>query len=287
MIAKTLSGQHLRRYLSLSKPGIIGGNALTAIGGYFLGSHRTISFEFLYMLIGLSCIIASGCAINNCIDKDIDSVMFRTRNRVIVKKMLSIPEAIGFAIGAFITGFSILFFLVNPLSASLATLGFVVYVFVYSFAKYKTHFATLIGSIAGAIPPVVGFCSATNQFDLGAWILFLMISAWQMPHFIAIAIYRREDYEKANLPVLPLIHGIKRAKIEMLLFTVIFSIACVSLYFFQYASAIYLIVSSSLSLYWFYLAIRGFSATDDVKWAKKMFIFSLVIILGISFTMPL
>lgn len=273
----------VRTYYTLTKPGIIYGNVVTAAGGFALASKGVYNFALMIAtLLGLSLIIASACVFNNYIDRDMDQKMGRTKDRALAKGLISAQNAILFAIALAVAGISILSLYVSPLALSIALIGFLIYVVFYSLIKYRSVHATLIGSFAGAVPPVVGYCAVSNTFDLGAVILFAILVLWQMPHFFAIAMYRIKDYTAAAIPVLPIKSGIKATKIQMLLYIIGLIIAATLLTIFGYTGYIYLSVAIPLGFAWLWLCIQGFKAPDDTVWARKMFIFSLVVITFLS-----
>ena len=276
----TLSTSTLKNYLVLTKPGIIFGNLITAVAGFALASHKAIDFPLLLtMLFSLSLVIASACIFNNFIDRSLDSKMERTKNRPLVTGVITNQSALIFALALLFLGSFFLYTLVNFPAMLSALLGFTVYVFCYSFSKYQTSLGTLIGSIAGAAPPVVGYVSLAGQFDLAALLIFLVIATWQMPHFYAIAIYRLKDYARGSIPVLPLHKGMQTAKIHMCVYIITFMLASYSLTFFHLTNLLSGIVMALLGLYWLFLGLKGFKASNDTLWARKMFIFSLVIVM--------
>ena len=277
----------LKNFYSVTKPGIIYGNLITVAGGFFLASRGDIHLGlFLVTILGISLIVASGCVYNNVIDRDIDKVMERTKNRVLVQGLMSAPIALIYATFLGLLGISLLYTFTNNLTVIVATIGLFVYVAVYSlwFKRNSIH-GTIIGSISGAVPPVVGYCAVTNHFDLGAVILFFILSLWQMPHSFAIAIYRLKDYTAASISILPVKKGIYWTKINMLGYTIAFVIATLMLNFCGYVGWVYLVVVGLAGLYWIRLAIQGFYTMDDRIWARKMFFFSIIIIMLLSFMM--
>lgn len=278
----------IKEYYYLTKPGIIYGNAITAFAGFFLASKGDIDFKLLLaMLVGLSFIIASGCVFNNIADVGIDANMDRTKNRAMVKGSISKLSAIIFGTILLALGVVYLSLFTNFYSLSAALIGFAVYVLLYTPLKRRTVFATLIGAVAGATPPVVGYTAVTNHFDLGALILFLILVCWQMPHFYAIAIYRLNDYAAAGIPVLPIKQGIRITKIHMLVYIIAFILAATSLTYFRYTGYVYLGVAMLLGLAWLWVVVKGFKAADDTLWAKKMFRFSLVVITLLCVIIPI
>ncbi len=160
--------------------------------------------------------------------------------------------------------------------------GFFFYVVMYSFWKYRSTYGTLVGSIAGALPPVIGYCAVSNQFDMGAFLLFAIMVLWQMPHFYAIAMFRLKDYAAASIPVLPVKKGMHVTKVHMLFYTIAFIPVSLSLILFGYTGYMYLAVISFVGLAWLYLCIKGFKVDNDVRWARSMFRFSLVVIMLFS-----
>lgn len=274
-------------YYLLTKPGIILGNLVTVAAGFLLASKGIIDFWlFFATLMGLTFIMASACVFNNFIDRSIDKKMERTKSRALVTGLISGPNAIAFAIFLGIIGNLILFFYTNVLTVMVAGIGFFVYVILYSIWKSHTIYGTAIGSIAGAVPPVVGYCAVSNHFDIGAFILFMMLVLWQMPHFFSIAMYHFDDYSAAELPVLPVIKGVLRTKIHMLLYILAFIFTASLLVFFNYTGYLYLIVTLFAGLAWLGLCMKGFSRVDDHIWGRDMFRVSLVMINAICFVIP-
>ncbi|HRO78277.1 MULTISPECIES: heme o synthase [Acinetobacter] len=274
----------LKKYLFLTKPGILFGNFITTLGGYFVAAQGSVDFLLLLLtLLGTTLVVASGCVVNNIIDQDIDQKMQRTQNRALVKKTVSVPIALIYSVVLGIIGFSILWFGVNAYAFLFALIGFVVYVGFYSlWTKRTTIHQTIIGSISGASPPVIGYTAVANQFDLAALLIFLGYALWQMPHSWAIAIYRFDDYKNAGIPILPVARSILRTKIESLIYVVLFTVAMNGLFVFGYANWLYLVILNTLCIYWFYIGVIGFKAENDQLWAKRFFLFSVILITVVS-----
>jgi heme o synthase len=274
-------------YYLLTKPGIIMGNLLTVAAGFLLASKGILHFWlFFETLLGLTFIMASAAVFNNYIDRQIDKKMERTKNRALVKGLISNSRAILFATILAIAGNLILFIFTNLLTVVVAAVGFFVYVLLYSIWKSRTIYGTAIGSIAGAIPPVVGYCAVSNHFDMAALILFFMMVLWQMPHFFSIAIYRFNDYAAAEIPVLPIMKGMLRTKIHMIAYIIAFILAAVMLTFFNYTGYTYLIVAVSLGSLWLWLCAKGFKCDNDQVWGFQMFRLSLLLITALCFAIP-
>ncbi|UYA59336.1 Heme O synthase, protoheme IX farnesyltransferase, COX10-CtaB [Pectobacterium sp. F1-1] len=278
----------IKQYLQVTKPGIIFGNLISVIGGFLLAAQGHIDYPlFLATLVGVSLVVASGCVFNNVIDRDIDKKMERTKNRVLVKGLISLKVTLVYASLLGIAGFALLYIAANPLAMWLAVMGFIVYVGVYSlYMKRHSVYGTLIGSLSGAAPPVIGYCAVSNQFDAGALILLLIFSLWQMPHSYAIAIFRFKDYQAANIPVLPVVKGISVAKNHITLYIVAFAVATLMLSLGGYAGYKYLVVAAAVSVWWLGMALSGYkNAIDDRVWARKLFVFSIVAITSLSVMM--
>lgn len=271
----------VKRYLILTKPGIIVGNLVTATGGFTLASKRQFNFSlFLWMVLGLLLVIASSCIFNNYIDRKLDAKMTRTKYRALALKAISNKKALALAVLLGLWGFYFLFTFVNALTGYVALFGVIAYVIFYSFSKYHTSYGTLIGSMAGAVPPIVGYSAVSDRLDLAALLLFLIVTCWQMPHFYAIAIYRIRDYARGSIPVLPLIKGMHRTKMHMTAFVALFMIVSSLLTVFKFTNIWFAIAMIGLSIMWLWIAYSGFKATNDHKWARKMFVFSLMIIMA-------
>ncbi|SEJ32248.1 MULTISPECIES: heme o synthase [unclassified Pseudomonas] len=279
----------LKHFIQITKPGIIFGNVLSVAGGFFLASKGHIDFGlFLVAMIGTSLVVASGCVFNNCIDRDIDVKMERTKNRVLVQGLISLKLALAFATVLGVAGVALLYTKANPLAAWCAVIGFVIYVGFYSlYLKRKSVHGTLVGSLSGAMPPVIGYVAVSNSFDLAALTLLVMFSLWQMPHSYAIAIFRFNDYLAASIPVLPVKRGIRVAKRHILIYILAFLLATLMLTFGGYAGLNYLAVAAAMGMYWLYMAWTGYKAKDDSVWARKLFVFSIFTITALSVAMSL
>lgn len=277
----------LRNYYLLTKPGIIRGNIIAALAGFLFAARGNVNILTMFeMAIGLSLVIASGCVFNNYIDRTIDRKMDRTKKRALAKRTIPVKNALMF--GTVLGFLGVLALInINTITALTACLGFFFYVVVYSIWKRKSEYGTLVGSISGAVPPVVGYVAVTNRFDVPALLLFAVLVAWQMPHFYSIAIYRMNDYEDAGIPVLPIVRGIKNTKLQILYYICAFIVITSLFTFLGYAGYLYLIIISLVSLIWLYIGVKGFGAKEETKWAKKMFGFSLLNLLAFCIMLSL
>lgn len=280
--------QVLKAYYLLTKPGIIYGNAFTAIAGFVLASKGYIHIGLLLAtLLGISFIIASACVVNNYIDRNIDNKMDRTKNRALVTGQVPIRIAIIYALALGSIGFGILAHYTNLLTVFLGCIAFFFYVVLYSLGKRKSTHGTLIGSVSGALPPVAGYCAVSNSFDTGALLLFLLLTVWQMPHFYAIAIYRIKDYTSAGIPVLPIKKGISITKISMLVYILAFLVTSALFTILHVSGYLYFLAMLIVGLYWLLFGIIGLQTKDTNKWARKMFFISLIVILTFSLMLPI
>jgi protoheme IX farnesyltransferase len=252
-------------------------------GGFFLAARGHIDFVLLLAtLVGVALVIASGCVLNNYIDRGIDSKMSRTKDRALVKGTIPAFNAITYAVLMGIAGFAVLWLFTNLLTVCVGLVGLVDYVVLYGISKRYSVYGTIVGSISGATPIVAGYTAVTNVFDTGAVLIFLIMVFWQMPHFYAIAIRRLEDYKSAGLPVLPIVSGLQLTKINIVLYIVAYLAGAAMLTVLGYAGYTYLAVMIGFSLTWLRLAVQGFTAKDDRKWAAKVFGFSLLVLLAFS-----
>jgi protoheme IX farnesyltransferase len=276
----------VRAYYRLTKPGIIYGNLFTAASGFLLASRFHIHYALLFAtLLGVGLVIASACVFNNIIDRGIDALMERTKKRALVTGEINEHLASFYAIVLGAIGFMVLALHTNLLTTYLGIAAFLDYVILYGLAKRRLMAGTIIGSIAGALPPVAGYTAVTNRLDGGAILLFLILVSWQMPHFYAIAMYRIDDYKKAGLPVLPVKLGMDHAKQQILAYIVAFTLACAGLTVFGYTGYSFLVVALGLGITWFIKGLRP--QKNDKTWGKKMFLFSLIVITILSVAIPL
>ncbi len=274
-------------YYLLTKPGIIMGNLFTVAAGFLLASKGEMNFPlFLATLLGLAGIVASACVFNNYIDRQVDKKMERTKDRPLAQGRISKRDALLFATLLGMLGFWLLFVYTNLLTLALAATGFFIYVVLYSFWKGHTIYGTAIGSLAGAMPPVIGYCAVSQHLDRGAFVLFFMLVLWQMPHFFSIALLHFNDYVKARIPVLPVEKGVWRTKIHMVLYIAAFILTAMMLTFFNYTGYFYLWIVLGISSSWLILGVKGFKSENDQLWGQQMFRLSLLVIAAVCLVIP-
>jgi protoheme IX farnesyltransferase len=266
----------LRDYYLLTKPGIIRGNLLTAIGGFGLAAGRHYDWtSFLALLVGMGLVIGSACVFNNYLDRDIDAKMARTTYRATVSQTIAGRRILIFGAVLALLGFAVLIIWTNWLTTVLGAIGLLTYVGIYTPAKHRTPYATLLGTIPGAVPPVAGYTAVSGRLDLACLLLFLILVFWQMPHFYAIAIRRLDEYKAAKVPVWPSVYGNTPTWLQMTLFGLCFVVSVQLLSIIGYTGLVFSTILSIIGLYWTYLCYKGLSAADQTKWAKGIFLLSL------------
>ncbi|MFI5240711.1 MAG: heme o synthase [Candidatus Saccharimonadia bacterium] len=282
----------IKTYYQMTKPGIIYGNLLTVAAGFFLASSRVghINIWLLFAtMLGVSFVIGAACVFNNFIDRDIDKLMTRTEKRALASGSVSGASALGFASVLGFAGMLLLGKFTNWLTVSVGVVAFIDYVVLYGWSKRHSIYGTIVGSVAGAAPIVAGYTAVTSHIDAGAILLFLIMLTWQMPHFYAIAIFRLDDYSNALIPVLPAVKGIQTTKIQIICYVIAFTIANALLVLFGYTGYIYLGVMSIVGLTWLFVGLVGIKLTGPAAtaWARKMFFFSLIVVLVFSISVSL
>lgn len=273
--------RHTRSYLQLIKPGITVSNTLTGIAGFFLATS-TVAFSWSVLagvILGIAAIIASACVANNILDRDIDTRMKRTAKRDVANGTISIPKALTFSIVLGIVGFVTLLLLTNVLTFVLGLIAYVWYVVVYGIAKRTTVYSTIIGGVAGALPPMAGYTALSGTIDTAAIIVFLILFFWQLPHFYAIAMFRQSDYAKAKLPVWSVRYGMASTKRQIMFSVAAYALVAPLLTLFGYTGIMYFVVTLALSAYWLYKGIALYKTVDDIQWARSMFGVSLLVLL--------
>ena len=216
----------LNDFISLTKPKVMSLLLVSAIAGAFLGSAATPKMEVLIAVLSGGALAAGGAAsLNMAYEKEIDQKMGRTKNRPVAEGRISPVKAIIFGLTLNVLSFAIFSLMTNYLAALLAIAGTVLYFGLYTvILKRTTPQNIVLGGAAGAVPPLVGFAAATGTLNLSAWYLFIIIFFWTPPHFWALAIMIKDDYAKANIPMLPVVRGVEHTTIQIMLYTVILAV---------------------------------------------------------------
>lgn len=276
----------LRRYYLLSKPGIIRANVLSAVAGYLYASMFNIdALTIASLLVGITLVIAGACAYNNYLDKSIDARMQRTSKRGLVTGDISAAKALWYATIVTVSGLAALIATQNRLTVILIVVAFVDYVVLYGWAKRKSVHGTLVGCISGALPLVAGYTAVTNRLDIQAWLLFALMTAWQMAHFYAIALHRLKDYKAAHIPVMPAVYGVPVTKLQTIMYIVAFVGLTGSLVLWGDLGVIGGVILGGLGVWWLFRALSLYSSAPSDKWGLQVFIASLAVITGMSVTL--
>jgi len=217
------AGAHWRDYYALTKPGVVQLLVFTAVVGMFLATPGMVPWDALIAgSVGIGLAAAAAAVVNQILDQRIDAQMARTRNRPLPQGRIGGRDALAFAMGLGLSGLLVLVLFVNVLTAALTFLSLIGYAVVYTvYLKRATPQNIVIGGAAGAAPPVLGWTAVTNSVDPHALLLFLIIFTWTPPHFWALAIARRSDYERADIPMLPVTHGEQVAKSFVVYYTIL------------------------------------------------------------------
>ena len=264
-------------YYELTKPKVVLLLLLTALVGMCLASDSWISWKILIAgLTGIGFLSSAAAVVNHVVDREIDAKMARTFNRPVAKGKVTPQKALIFAAVLTVVGYVILELWVNRLTALLTFAGLLGYAVVYTmYLKRATPQNIVIGGLAGAIPPLLGWTAVTGEIHAHALLLVLIVFIWTPPHFWALAIHREKDYAKAQVPMLPVTHGIEFTKTSILLYTVLLCVVCLLPYLIGMSGLIYLIGSSLLNAGFLYYAWKlKFTATEQT--AMQTFKFSII-----------
>jgi len=266
----------VKNYYELCKPNVVLMMLLCALVGIVLASETLVPLiDIIVPLIGIGLCSGSAAAINQIIDREADAEMDRTDKRPIPQGEISVRNASIFALTIGLLGVAILIFLVNSLTAILTILALGGYAFIYTiYLKRATPQNIVIGGLAGAAPPLLGWASVTNTIEPNALLLVLIIFIWTPPHFWALAIYRKDDYAKQSIPMLPVTHGVAFTKLQIVLYTIILFLVSLFPYIVLMSGTIYLVSALILSSLFLFYSVRLYLSDDD-KYAMQTFWFSI------------
>ena len=266
-----------QQFLQLTKPRVVSLIVFTAVIGMFLATPGMVALALLAAAtVGIALVAGAAAAINCLVEQKIDAVMARTRGRPLPRGTLTSAQTLWFAsvIGGF--GLLLLYFAVNPLTMWLTLASFVGYAVIYTILlKPATPQNIVIGGASGAMPPVLGWAAVTGQVSSDALILFLIIFAWTPPHFWALALYRKLEYAKAGVPMLPVTHGDKYTRLHLLLYTVILTAVTLLPFATRMSGLIYLACALILDGVFIYFAIKIYYRYSDAL-AKRTFAYSIL-----------
>ncbi|MBT3863466.1 MAG: protoheme IX farnesyltransferase [Chloroflexi bacterium] len=252
-------------YIALTKPRVMSLLLVSAIAGAFLGAGSTPTFEVIIaVLIGGALASGGAASLNMAYEGELDQRMGRTKNRPVAEGRISVLTAVIFGVVLNIISFVLLALMTNVLAASLAIAGTILYFGLYTVILKRTTTQNIVlGGAAGAVPPLVGYAAATGSIDLAAWYMFIIVFFWTPPHFWALAIMIKDDYAKAEIPMLPVIRGVEYTTVQIMLYSVILSgLTIVFGVLSPILSWIYMIGASALCLAFLWYALKLIKAPD-------------------------
>jgi len=267
---------HWRDYLEITKPKVVLLLVFTAMVGMALAVPAWPPMqEAFFGLLGIGLASSSAAAINHVIDQRSDAEMGRTKNRPIPQGALNTKQCLLFAFALGAIAMAMLVVLVNVLTAVLTFFSLIGYAIVYTvYLKRATPQNIVIGGAAGAMPPVLGWAAVTGEVTAGALLLFLIVFIWTPPHFWALAIHRREDYAKVDIPMLPVTHGVAFTRIQILLYTILLLLISIFPYLIGMSGLLYLAAAVIFGAMFLYHVIKMFNEKNE-KQPIKTFVFSI------------
>ncbi len=266
-----------RDYYEMCKPNVVLLMILTSLVGMFLAVPGMVPWPVLiWGNLGIAMAAGASAAVNHVIDRRIDGQMGRTHNRPVAKGKVKPLHAIIFAAILAVVGLGILYLLVNPMTAWLTLASSIGYAFIYTgYLKRATPQNIVIGGLAGAMPPLLGWVAVTGTMDPNALLLVLIIYAWTPPHFWALAIHKRDEYAKVEIPMLPVTHGLEFTGLQILLYTVLLIISTMLPYVVGMSGFIYLVGVTLLNIRFLYWALRLYRGAYEQA-AMKTFWYSII-----------
>ncbi len=268
--------QQLTQYYELTKPRVVSLIMFTAIVGMFLSIPGMVPLDTLLLAtLGIGLSAAAGAAINHILDQRADLIMARTQGRPLPTGQINTAQALMFAILLATCSIVILVHWVNPLTAALTFISLIGYAVIYTvYLKHWTPQNIVIGGAAGAAPPVLGWAAVTGEVSSDALLLFLIIFCWTPPHFWALALYRRNEYANAGIPMLPVTHGVKFTRLHILLYTLLLSGVTVMPFATHMSGWVYLIGALALNVRFIWYAWQLYREYSDAL-AKRTFGYSI------------
>ena len=266
-----------RDYYELTKPRVVMLIVFTAIVGMFVSVPDWPGLGPLLLgTLGIGLAASSAAVYNHVLDARIDIQMMRTRGRPLPQGKLTEKSALTFATTLCVISMLILWFLVNPLTAILTFSSLIGYAVIYTvWLKRATPQNIVIGGAAGAAPPILGWTAVTNEVEAGALLMFLIVFVWTPPHFWALAIARKEEYAKVDIPMLPVTHGEAYTRLNILLYSILLVLVTILPYLIGMSGVIYLLTALVLNAYFMFYAIQMYRVPDDMELPMRLFKFSI------------
>ena len=270
----------LADFVALGKPRITVMLLGTTYAGMALSPMPLHLGPALLALLGIALVFYGANALNMYLEADVDALMMRTRTRPLPAGRMKPEVALKAGIVASVLSVALLTFCVNPLSGLLAAASLALYVLAYTPFKRRSTLALLVGAVPGAAPPLLGWTAITGRIDPAGLSLFFMMFVWQLPHFLAISVFRRDEYMRAGLKVVPGVRGMLATKLRIVLYAALFGVATLPAYTTGLASSRYLVVAITMGLAFFAMALLGLRSRGgtpaeaelaDARWAKSLF----------------
>lgn len=265
-----------RDLLELTKPGIVKMCLVTTAGGLWLAPGEFDLWLWICAMVGSALAVAAANAFNMVWERDTDRLMRRTRNRPLAARRLPVLPAVAFGGLMTMAAWLVLIFGTNPLTAALALLALGSYVFIYTPLKLRTPLALLIGAFPGAVPPLLGWTAVTGELSAGGLVLFSILLIWQIPHFLAIALYRKDEYARAGIKVVPVVRGDLVAKLQAVAWAALLLPVSLLLTPLGVTGWVYLPLAFLLGVVFFGWGLTGLKTGAGVRWARGFFLASLV-----------
>ena len=262
--------------ISLTKPRLSGLVVATAAGGMWLSPGQITLPRGLFLLLVIAGTVGAANALNCFLERDTDRFMARTRGRPLPAGRMEPPVALWFGVGLSAICLPALALAANPLTGALGLLAFTSYVFVYTPMKARSAMAMLVGAVPGALPPLMGWTAVSGSIDPGGLALFALLFVWQLPHSVAIALFRKEEYEAAGLKSLPIVRGEAASRAHILGYLAVLWPVALAPHFLGLAGRVYLGAAALLGAALFALGARGFLLRLGRPWARQVFLASLV-----------
>lgn len=266
-----------RRYFELTKPKVVALILFTALVGMLLATPGMVPLPTLFFgLLGIGLCASAGAALNHVVDQRIDALMDRTRERPLPSGDLDARHAVVFAIGLAAVSMLVLVVFVNPLTAFLTFVAFIGYAVIYTmYLKRATPQNVVWGGIAGAMPPLLGWTAVTGEISVEGLLLALLVFVWTPPHFWALAIKRRDEYARADVPMLPVTHGLAYTKLQILIYSLLLFWVSLMPFMIHMSGPLYLVGALGLGLGFVYQSVRLLRSEGDAL-AMKTFGYSVL-----------
>lgn len=267
-----------KNYYRLTKPGIVYGNVLHALACALLAWSLTRGplWEILWVSVGLALIVASACVINCIMDRGLDAKMERTKKRPLPQHKISVRSAVIYAAVLLIVGAVVLWYFTNVVALIAALIGHVMYTAVYGYTKRHSWMGTMVGTIPGAMPVFVGYAAVDPSLPATAWLLWVAVLLWQLPHFYALSLYRKDDYAKSGLPMMSVVKPRKMVMQHITVTAVMYVLPVIALVYVSplpMASTLLMVIAA---LMWVYVILFAKGRGSD-PWARKVFGTSLIL----------